>query len=122
MRLLLDNNLSPKLVEPLVAAGHDVAHVGDHGMASADDPSVLALAVETRRVLVSADSDFGTLLARTNAISPSFVLVRRLIGRRVPDLASVLIENLPLVEDDLEAGAVVVLGDAKLRIRRLPIL
>jgi Domain of unknown function (DUF5615) len=60
MRLLLDNNLSPKLVEPLVAAGHDVAHVRDHGMASADDPSVLALAVETLRVLVSADSDFGT--------------------------------------------------------------
>ena len=122
MRLLLDNNLSPKLVEPLVAAGHDVAHVGDRGMASADDPSVLALAAENRRVLVSADSDFGTLLARTNATSPSFVLVRRLIGRRVPELAAVLIENLPLVEDDLEAGAVVVLGDAKLRIRRLPIL
>lgn len=122
MRLLLDNNLSLKLVEPLVAAGHDVAHVGDHAMASADDPSVLALALETRRVLVSADSDFGTLPARTNATCPSFVLVRRLIGRRVPELASVLIENLPLVEDDLEAGAVVVLGDAKLRIRRLPIL
>ena len=103
MRLLLDNNLSSKLVEPLVTAGHDVA-------------------VKTRRVLVSADSDFGTLLARTNATSPSFVLVRRLIGRRVPELAAVLIENLPLVEDDLEAGAVVVLGDAKLRIRRLPIL
>ena len=122
MRLLLDNNLSPRLVEPLVAAGHDVAHVRDHGMASADDPSVLALAVETLRVLVSADSDFGTLLARTKATSPSFVLVRRLVGRRVPELAAVIIENLPLVEDDLEAGAVVVLGEAKLRIRRLPIL
>lgn len=122
MRLLLDNNLSHKLLELLVAAGHDVAHAGDHAMASADDTAVLALAVETRRVLVSADSDFGTLLARSNATSPSFVLVRRVIGRRVPELASVIIENLPLVEDDLEAGAVVVLGDASLRIRRLPIL
>lgn len=91
-------------------------------MASADDPAVLALAVETRRVLVAADSDFGTLLARTHATSLSFLLVRRLIGRRVPELASVVIENLPLVEDDLEAGAVVVLGDITLRIRRLPIL
>jgi len=91
-----------------------VAYVRDHGTASADDPSVLALAVETLRVLVSVDGDFGTLLARTKATSPSFVLVRRLVGRRVPELAAVIIESRPLVEDDLEAGAVVVLGEAKL--------
>lgn len=121
MRLLLDNNLSPKLVPLLANAGHDVAHVADHDMGSADDPSVLALAVETGRVLVSGDSDFGTLLARTQATSPSFVLVRRAVGRRVPELAAVIIDNLPVVEADLDAGAVVVLGETSLRVRNLPI-
>jgi predicted nuclease of predicted toxin-antitoxin system len=121
MKLLLDNNLSPKLVSLLTDAGHDVTHVRDHGMASADDSSVLALATETSRVLVSADTDFGTLLARTHATSPSFVLVRRVVGRRVPELAAVIADNLLMVEDDLEAGAVVVLGNESLRIRRLPI-
>jgi predicted nuclease of predicted toxin-antitoxin system len=121
MRLLLDNNLTPKLVSLLAEVGHDVTHVRDHGMAAADDSSVLALAKATRRVLVSADTDFGTLLASTQATSPSFVLVRRIVGRRVPELAAVLIDNLPVVEDDLEAGAVVALGNDSLRIRRLPI-
>ncbi len=121
MRLLLDNNLSPKLVPLLIEAGHDVEHVGNHGMAAADDRAVLALAVETRRVLVSADSDFGTLLAGTHATSPSFVLVRRVLGRRARELAAVIVDNLPAVEEDLAAGAVVVLGDTNLRIRRLPI-
>jgi predicted nuclease of predicted toxin-antitoxin system len=50
VRLLLDNNLSPKLVALLIEAGHDVAHVRDHQMAGADYPSVLALAVESGRV------------------------------------------------------------------------
>ncbi len=121
MRLLLDNSLSPKLVAPLIEAGHDVAHVRDHQMAGADDASVLALAVESGRVVVSADSDFGTLLARTHAMAPSFLLVRRLVGRRVSELAAIIIDNLPAVEDDLDAGAVVVLGDTSLRLtpRRL---
>ncbi len=101
MRLLLDNNLSPKLVSLLTDAGHDVAHVRDHDMAAAADSSVLAFATETQRVLVSADTDFSILLARTHATSPSFVLV------------------LSIVEEDLEA--VVVLGNDSLRIRRLPI-
>lgn len=105
----------------LTESGHDVVHVRAHDMASADDPSVLAFAVATGRVLVSADGDFGTLLAMTHATAPSFVLVRRVVGRRVSELAAVIIHNLPVVEDDLEAGAVVVLGDISLGIRRLPI-
>lgn len=64
MKLLLDNNLSAKLAL-LAGAGHDVTHVRDHGLASADDQTVLALAVETGRVLISADTDFGTLLTST---------------------------------------------------------
>jgi hypothetical protein len=32
-----------------------------------------------------------------------------------------LVANLPVVEDDLEAGAIVVIGESSLRIRRLPI-
>jgi predicted nuclease of predicted toxin-antitoxin system len=121
MRLLLDHNLSPKLVPLLAEAGHDVIHVRDHGMAAAADRDVLSVAVQADRVLISADTDFGTLLASTHAAEPSFVLVRRVVGRRVPDLAALIIDNLPAVEADLAAGAVVVFGETTIRIRRLPI-
>lgn len=121
MKLLLDQNLSPKLIQLLSAAGHDVEHIGDHGMAAAADPDVLAFAAESGRTLVSADTDFGTLLARMHAGAPSFVLLRRASGRRVPALAALLIANLPIVEQDLAAGAIVVVGESTLRIRPLPI-
>ena len=72
-------------------------------------------------MLVSADTDFGTLLARTGMGKPSVVLIRRSGARRASELARLLLANLGLVEDDLAAGAIVVVGDHELRVRRLPI-
>ncbi|MGH3350194.1 MAG: DUF5615 family PIN-like protein [Nocardioides sp.] len=121
MRLLLDENLSEKLVSLLTDAGHDVTHIRQLGLAGALDPDVLVLAAQDERVLVSADTDFGTLLARTHATAHSFVLIRRLVGRRVNEIATVITDNLGDVEDDLLSGAVVVFGDETMRIRKLPI-
>jgi predicted nuclease of predicted toxin-antitoxin system len=71
--------------------------------------------------LVSADTDFGAILARTHAAGPSVVLVRRVAGRRVEALAGLLLANLPEFEEDLAAGSVVAIGDDTVRVRRLPI-
>lgn len=68
MRLLLDNNLSPRLVALL--ADHDVEHVRTVGLQAATDEVVLAHAVREERVLVSADTDFGRILASTRASGP----------------------------------------------------
>jgi predicted nuclease of predicted toxin-antitoxin system len=120
MRLLLDNNLSHRLVELLI--GHDVEHLRSLGLQAATDDVVLARASEEHRVLVSADTDFGRILATTHATEPSVVLIRRQMGRSVDALAELLLANLPSVADDLAAGAVVVIADEDIRIRRLPIL
>lgn len=122
MRFLLDENLSPRLAELLRAAGHDAVHVRDIGLASSSDEIVIESARTEYRVLISADTDFGTLLARSGAHAPSFLLVRRASGRRAAEQALLIGENLPTVVTDLDAGAIVVLGEATLRIRRLPIV
>jgi predicted nuclease of predicted toxin-antitoxin system len=93
MRLLLDENLSPAVSGFLVEAGHDVVHVRDRGLTSARDDVVLAVAATEERVLISADTDFGTLLARSGANSPSVVLIRRAAGRRAAHQARLLIDN-----------------------------
>jgi predicted nuclease of predicted toxin-antitoxin system len=116
VRLLLDNNLSPRLVEILTQEGWDVVHVSALGLRAATDKVVLATAHDDDRVLVSADTDFGTLLAITHDPGPSVVLVRRVDGRRVDDLADILVTNLPQVDDELRAGSIVVIGDDSLRI------
>lgn len=91
------------------------------GLRAATDKVVLEAARNDHRVLVSADTDFVALLAASHDPGPSIVLVRRVVGRRVEDLAGILIANLPQVEEDLRLGSIVVIGDDSLRIRRLPI-
>ncbi|WP_256840141.1 DUF5615 family PIN-like protein [Ornithinimicrobium faecis] len=121
MKFLLDNNLSPRLIPLLAALGHSVEHVRDHSMHTAPDDLVLAMARERGQVLISADTDFGTLLARSGAAEPSVILIRRSRSRRPDELASLLRANLEQVADDLNAGSVVVVTDTDLRVRRLPI-
>lgn len=121
MRFLIDNNLSPQVAVLLREAGHDAAHLRDYGMQASPDEQVLARARDEDRVLISADTDFGLLLSRLHTIVPSVLLVRRLVGRRAKDMTDVILANLAPVAEDLAAGAIVVLGEESVRVRRLPI-
>lgn len=63
MKFLIDNALSPVLAKQLEEVGHDAAHVRDYDMQAAADEEILVRAQREERVVVSADTDFGTLLA-----------------------------------------------------------
>jgi predicted nuclease of predicted toxin-antitoxin system len=120
VRLLIDECLSARLCDLLAKAGHDVVHVGDLALLGAPDTAVMAAAVQHDRVLVSADTDFGELLAKSGAALPSVVLLRR--PDKIPESqADVLTANLHAVAADLAAGAVVIVLADRLRIRRLPV-
>jgi predicted nuclease of predicted toxin-antitoxin system len=120
VRLLVDANLSPRLAAALTGAGHDVVHVADLGMSRATDIEILEAADRDDRVIISADTDFGTLLAMSGASRPSVLLLRLTSPRRVAQVAAVLEANLPTVAEALDAGAVVVVEDGRVRVRSLP--
>ncbi|MGH9058469.1 MAG: DUF5615 family PIN-like protein [Acidimicrobiales bacterium] len=122
MRFLVDQCLSIELANAVNDAGHEVTHLRDLGMQRAKDPEVLDLARAEHRILVSADTDFGTLLARTGATRPSVILFRRSTGRDPSHQADLLLDNLAQITDAVDHGAVVVLEETRLRIRRLPIV
>lgn len=121
MKFLLDENQSPLIADLLAEAGHDAVHVRDIDLRTSPDEKVLAAARNSGRVVISADTDFGELLAASNADGPSIVLLRRQEQRRAREIAALILVNLEDVAVDLQSGAVVVFDDERIRIRSLPL-
>ncbi|MFT4227186.1 DUF5615 family PIN-like protein [Micropruina sp.] len=121
MRLLIDQNLSRYLPELLAAAGFDVADTRTLGMQRWVDEDIADFAAAENRIVVSADTDFGAILAKRQTARPSFVLLRRTGDLSSDAIANLLTINLPAFEEDLNEGAILVVTDTVIRVRRLPI-
>ena len=58
MKLLLDQGLPRSAASLLRAAGIDTVHTGEIGLATADDESVVQVARQEERIVVTLDADF----------------------------------------------------------------
>lgn len=71
-------------------------------------------------MLVTTDTDFGTILALTGAAGPNVLLLRG-VGDSVSECVTAILEVLPRIDYELAQGAVVVIENDRYRIRYLPI-
>jgi predicted nuclease of predicted toxin-antitoxin system len=121
LKFLVDNSLSPEVAVGLCDAGHDAVHVRDYAMQHADDEEIFDRAFAEERVIISADTDFGTLLATRQETKPAVVLFRRSSQRKPAAQLTLILLNLPDVTAILDQGAIIVFEETRVRIRFLPI-
>lgn len=74
------------------------------GLLSAPDPEIMQAAAKEGCVLLTADADFGALLALSSLASPSVLLLRSAYHLRPAEQDELLAANLPSISGDLEKG------------------
>ena len=123
MKLLVDQNLSPSLVDQLASAGYDAQHTGALGMDRASDPVIFEWCRNNDAVLVTADRKLTKFLAAERAADPTVVIARGYL-LDVDRLASDLIVSLPLIEETLTSRGPAVFSvspDRPIRAQLLPL-
>jgi predicted nuclease of predicted toxin-antitoxin system len=136
VRFLVDQSVSRKVASHLRDDSHDAIHVAEQRLERTDDVTILIKAAKEDRIVITADTDFGDLLAllpgRVALVSGaaakpsaltlrlSVILLRR-VPRRPADQALLIMANLPAVEQALATGAIVTFDAGQIRVRALPI-
>jgi predicted nuclease of predicted toxin-antitoxin system len=121
IEFLLDQGLPRSTVQHLQGMGLQSVHVGNLGLAAATDETILNAGRDRGAIVVTLDSDFHTLLARSKASAPSVIRIR-IQGLKGDGVARVIQQVVQAVESDLLAGAAVTVTERRLALRRLPLI
>lgn len=120
MKLLIDMNLSPRWKTLLGMAGYEAEHWSLVGAPDAPEASIMAFARKHGCVVLTHDLDFGSILAATQDDRPSVVQIRA--DDVSPDaIGEIVVKALRRMTDELEAGALLTIDPARLRLRLLPL-
>ena len=112
MRFLVDRCAGHQIALWLRKQGHDVKECREFG-SDPGDRKLLALATEEKRILITIDTDFGTLIYRD--LSPHSGLVRLPdvpAGKRIEFMEQVLEKHA----GELEQGAIITVQRNVIRI------
>lgn len=112
MLFLVDENMGSKFAALLKNAGHDTVFAGD-AIPEVADEDVMAFAEQEKRILVTADKDFGKLAVQLKIRVRGVILFRTLT--RQPDKRFELAKSVL----DKAEGRFVVVKEGRVRVRRL---
>ncbi len=112
--------LARRVADELSADGHDAIHLGQQGLGRLTDEEIFAKAMAEERTIVTADLDFGAIIARTGSATVS-VIVLRIANPRADRVVALLRRVLADAAAELTRGAIVLVEETRFRIRQLPL-
>ena len=112
--------ISPATGTYLAEIGNDTIHLLNEHMETAIDSEILNKALHEKRIILTHDLDFGKLLATAGTKSPS-VVIFRLKNMRPENVNRFCDRIIDRFADALEKGAILSVGDKRIRCHLLPI-
>lgn len=120
MKIVIDMNLTPMWVDVLTKQGWQAVHWSTVGDPRAKDQEIMNWALANDYVVFTHDLDFGAILAATQAVAPSVIQVRTQ-DVMPAHLEPVVVAALQQYEAELQAGALLIVHEGRLRVRILPL-
>src|SRR6266542_2597096 len=120
MRFLADMGIDVRVAEWLREQGHDAKHLREEGLQRLPDDEVFARAASESRSILTFDLDFGEIAALSGGRQVSVILFRLRDQRRSNVIARLRVV-LANTAAELERGAIVLVEEARFRVRQLPI-
>ncbi len=120
LRFLVDACVDVRLAQWLRDQGYDARHLREENLQSLPNGQIFAKATAEGRIVVTHDLDFGEISALTHGKKAS-VIVFRLHDPRLARLRDRLTAVLADCVPALQGGVVVIVEDARHRVRYLPI-
>ncbi|MBL7129744.1 MAG: DUF5615 family PIN-like protein [Ignavibacteria bacterium] len=123
MKFLVDNAISIVVSKELLKMGYDSLHVREIGLQKAKDIEIFELAYKEKRIIISADTDFGFLLSQWNKNKPSAIIFRKGVERDPFKQIELLKLNLTgQVLESLDKGSIIIIETNRIRIKPLPFM
>lgn len=113
-------DVSQRVVDFLRAESHDAVHLRDQGLQRLPNGEIFRKAQAEKRVILTFDLDFGEIVASASK-NFSSVVIFRLHDARSDQVIGRLKVVLEKAAHALNAGAIVVVQESRLRIRMIPI-
>ena len=117
VKILTDENISPKVVRHIRELGYDVLDIKEQKWHGKTDEAILNIAFKEQRFILTHDSDFGTLAINEGKEYYGLLYIR--LRNLKPVDVSLICEAVLKMDIDVFPGTIVVIEETKIRIRHL---
>ena len=116
IRILSDENISPKVIAFLRESGIDVLDSKEQNWFGKEDDELLHIANKEKRFVLTHDSDFGTLAIYEGKKYFGIIYIR--VKNQHPQNVIRVCQQLLNLKTEIKQGTLIVVEESRLRIRQ----